>query len=93
MSEGSKENLKIEMVYPLEERIGVPEIFYGRQEELKYFLKWVDNISTKQSKSIAILSRRKKGKTAIVERLYNIVYSQNKNIIPFYYEVMEKNTH
>lgn len=83
----------MDLIYALEERIGQPEMFYGREEELKYFLNWIDNIPRKLSKSIAILSRRKKGKTAIAERLYNIIYTQNRNIIPFYYEVMEKKYH
>ena len=81
----------MDMIYALKERIGLPEMFYGREEELKYFLNWVDNLTRETSKSIAILSRRKKGKTAIAERLYNIIYSQNRNIIPFYYEIKEKN--
>ena len=81
----------MEIIYALEERIGNPDMFFGREKELEYLMNWVDNVPKKLSKSTAILSRRKKGKTALVERLYNIIYTQNRNIIPFYYEIMEKN--
>ncbi len=76
-------------VYALEETIGDPDLFVGRKEELNRLQKWTDRIPKKLSQSTAILSRRKKGKTALVERLFNIIYNQNSNLIPFYYEVRE----
>ncbi len=76
-------------VYALEERIGDPDLFVGRKKELEYLNKWLEELTQKLSKSTAILSRRKKGKTAIVERFYNIIYNKNRNIIPFYFEVKE----
>jgi hypothetical protein len=39
--------------------------------------------------STAILARRKMGKTAIMERLFNITFFKNNQVIPFYYEVKE----
>jgi hypothetical protein len=39
--------------------------------------------------STAILARRKMGKTAIIERLFNITFFKNDGVIPFYYEVKE----
>ena len=66
-----------ELTYALKERIGLPELFVGRKEELTFFQSWVESIPKELSRSTALLSRRKKGKTALVERLYNIVYSQN----------------
>jgi hypothetical protein len=32
------------MDYALKERIGKPELFTGRKEELAYFLNWITNI-------------------------------------------------
>ncbi|MGE5340488.1 MAG: hypothetical protein ACM3SY_03310 [Candidatus Omnitrophota bacterium] len=77
------------MKYALEERIGNPELFVGRKKELAFFLKWIDDIKGKKSKSTAILARRKMGKTALTERLYNITFDKNDGVIPFYYEVKE----
>jgi hypothetical protein len=77
------------MDYALEERIGNPELFTGRKEELAYFLKWINDIKEKKSQSTAILARRKMGKTAIMERLFNITFSKNDGVIPFYYEIKE----
>ncbi|MCP5047797.1 MAG: hypothetical protein GY940_11545, partial [bacterium] len=77
------------MDYALEERIGNPDLFTGRKEELAYFLKWINDIKERKSQSTAILARRKMGKTAILERLFNITFFKNDGVIPFYYEVKE----
>jgi len=78
------------MDYPLEERIGDPELFTGRKAELDYFLKWINDIKERKSQSTAILARRKMGKTALMERLFNITFSKNDGVIPFYYEIKER---
>lgn len=69
------------MDYALKERIGKPELFTGRKEELSFFLKWINDIKDEKSMSTAILARRKMGKTAILERLFNIIFSNNNGII------------
>ncbi len=77
------------MEYALKERIGNPELFTGRKEELAYFLEWIDEIKKKNSRSTALPARLKMGKTALLERLFNITYSKNDGVIPFYYEIKE----
>jgi hypothetical protein len=77
------------MDYALKERIGKPELFTGRKEELAYFLKWINDIKEEKSQSTAMLARRKMGKTSIMERLFNITFFKNDGVIPFYYEVKE----
>ncbi|MCP4147858.1 MAG: hypothetical protein GY757_08915, partial [bacterium] len=77
------------MEYALSERIGDPDLFTGRKEELAFFLNWIKEIKGKRSKSTAILARRKTGKTALMERLFNITYYKNDGVIPFYYEIKE----
>jgi hypothetical protein len=77
------------MEYALKERIGKPELLTGRKEELSYFLEWIDEIKDEKSQSTAILARRKMGKTAIMERLFNITFFKNAGVIPFYYEIKE----
>jgi hypothetical protein len=79
------------MDYALEERIGNPDLFTGRKEELDYFLKWINNIKERKSQSTAMMARRKMGKTAIMERLFNITFYKNDGVIPFYYEIKEVN--
>ena len=73
------------MDYALKERIGKPELFTGRKKELTYFLKWINDIKEEKSQSTAMLARRKMGKTAIMERLFNITFFKNEGVIPFYY--------
>jgi hypothetical protein len=77
------------MDYAYEERIGNPDLFTGRKEEISYFLKWINDIKEKKSQSTALLARRKMGKTAIMERLFNITFFKNDGVIPFYYEIKE----
>jgi hypothetical protein len=77
------------MDYAKEERIGNPALFTGRRDELSYFLKWINHIKERKSMSTAMLARRKMGKTAIMERLFNITFFKNDGVIPFYYEVKE----
>ncbi|MCP4106884.1 MAG: hypothetical protein GY749_15315 [Desulfobacteraceae bacterium] len=73
----------------LKEKIGNPELFTGRKKELAKYLEWTDDIKKEISQSTALLSRRKTGKTALLQRLYNLVYDKNNGVIPFYYEVKE----
>ena len=73
----------------LKEKIGDPDLFTGRKKELAFFLKWVEGSKKEISKSTAILSRRKTGKTALLQRLYNLTFEQHDGVIPFYYEVKE----
>ena len=73
----------------LKEKIGNPTLFTGRKEELDSLLKWVDKIRLEISKSKAIISRRKTGKSALMQRLFNIVFHQNDQVVPFYFEFRE----
>ncbi|MCP4154896.1 MAG: hypothetical protein GY757_44650, partial [bacterium] len=77
------------MKYVLEERIGDPDLFTGRSKELDFFINWIDEIKERKSKSTALLGRRKMGKSALMERLFNITFNKNSGVIPFYYEVRE----
>ncbi len=75
--------------FAIEERVGTPENFIGRVKELEYLYRWGRNILKKISRSVAFLGRRKIGKSLILERLYNIIYSEHNGLIPFYYEFTE----
>ncbi|MCP4157217.1 MAG: hypothetical protein GY757_56420 [bacterium] len=77
------------MKYALKERIGNPSLFTGRKKELEFFLQWIDDMKEEKSRSTALLARRKMGKTALMERLFNITFAKDGRIIPFYYEVKE----
>ena len=73
----------------LKEKIGNPELFTGRKRELTFYLTWIERITRESSQSSAILSRRKTGKTALLQRLYNLTFEKDMGVIPFYYEVPE----
>ncbi len=76
--------------YPLAEEIGDPDLFVGREKEMTRLLKWAAGTKQRLSKSMGILSRRKKGKTALLQRFFNILYTRgDPQLIPFYYRIPE----
>jgi len=77
------------MQYPLQEKIGQPDLLVGRAREFANFQQWLANIPRKLSKSRAILARRKSGKTVFIQRIFNELWSANGQVIPFYYEFTE----
>jgi len=77
------------MKYPLEEKIGHPDLFVGREKEFRNFGQWIDNMPRKLSKSRVILARRKSGKTAFVQRIFNQLWHEQGQVIPFYFSVGE----
>jgi len=67
----------------LKEKIGNPGLFSRRYQELKSLLKWVEMAKNELSRSEAMLSRRKTGKTAIMNRSYTqdtIAFFKENNI-------------
>ncbi|WP_186441715.1 hypothetical protein, partial [Desulfamplus magnetovallimortis] len=75
--------------YPLPERIGEPDLLVGRENEFALFHKWIDKIPKRLSKSKVILARRKSGKTAFIQRLFNQLWSENGKVIPIFFEISE----
>ena len=73
----------------LKEKIGNPDLFTGRRKELDKLLTWVEKIKPELSKSRAIISRRKTGKSAIMQRLFNLIFDMNDQVVPFYFEFRE----
>ena len=82
------------ITYALPEQIGNTNLFVGRKKEFDYFLgDWYYYLENNMAQSQAIVARRKKGKTAFLQRLFNILWScPEKKIIPFYYSIKEMNT-
>ncbi|MBF0200216.1 MAG: hypothetical protein HQK66_02685, partial [Desulfamplus sp.] len=78
--------------YPLQEKIGDPDLLVGREKEFDNFNKWINNIPKRLSKSRVILARRKSGKTAFIQRIFNLLWLENGHIIPFYFDISENKT-
>lgn len=80
-----------DLTYALAEEIGDPDLFVGREKEMARLLKWAAGTKRRISKSMGILSRRKKGKTALLQRFFNILYTRNDpQLIPFYYRIPDE---
>ncbi|MEM7539350.1 MAG: hypothetical protein AAF639_44750, partial [Chloroflexota bacterium] len=71
---------------PISERIGLG-MFTDREKEMASLMKWVDLVEQKVGRSRALVSHRRHGKTALMERLYNILFRADRNIMPFYFEI------
>ncbi len=79
------------LTYALTEEIGDPELFVGRKQEMAQLLEWAEGAKRRISLSTGILSRRKKGKTALLQRFFNILYTRNDpQLIPFYFRIPEE---
>jgi len=77
------------MIYALKEQIGVPSLFCGRKQQMELLTNWVEMIPRQMAKSRALLGRRKSGKSAIMQRLFNRLWNQQGPVIPFYFEVLD----
>ncbi len=77
------------MKYPLSEKIGDPELLTGREKEFGILDTWLYRIPKRLGKSRVILARRKSGKTAIVQRIFNRLWSEKGPVIPFYFSIPE----
>ncbi len=79
-----------QIIYALGEEIGDPELFVGRRSEMARLMKWAEGTKRRISGSMGILARRKKGKTALLQRFFNLLYTRHDpRLIPFYYRVQE----
>jgi hypothetical protein len=84
-------DLMSDLTYALAEEIGDPDLFVGRKVEMARLLDWAAGVKKRISKSTGILSRRKKGKTALLQRFFNILYTRNDpQLVPFYYRIPEE---
>ena len=80
-----------DLIYALAEEIGDPDLFVGRKREMAHLLDWAAGTKRRISKSMGILSRRKKGKTALLQRFFNILYTENDpQLIPFYFRIPDE---
>jgi len=77
------------MQYPLSEKIGDPNLLVRREKEFKHFGKWIKNIPKRLSKFRVIIARRKSGKTTFVQLIFNQLWTENKEVIPFYFDFGE----
>jgi len=80
------------ITYALPEQIGNTNLFVGRKKEFDYFLgDWYYYLQNNIAQSQAIVARRKKGKTAFLQRLFNILWSSpDRHVIPFYYLIQDQ---
>src|SRR6056297_3467556 len=88
------------ITYAFPEQIGNPDLFVGRKEEFDYFLgDWYMTLEGNFAQNQAIVSRRKKGKSSLLQRLFNILWSAGAerkagevSVIPLYYSIRDEET-
>ena len=72
----------------LAEEIGNPQLFTGREQELNFLMNWAEQTKGRLAKSHVLLARKRRGKTALIQRFFNMVFTRNDpEVIPFYIRV------
>ena len=64
--------------------------FVDRQDEISLLLKMIDLVKVRGGANYVIIGRRRIGKSAIVERIYNYLWNSQKEIIPLYFSFVGK---
>ena len=77
---------KVERIDPIQERVG-EGMFTDREAEMASLMVWVEKVAQKYGRSRALVSHRRHGKTAILERLYNRLFWEQTDVMPFYFEL------
>jgi len=84
--------MKEEKTLPVDEMVAYEE-FTNRDEILRELDAWVKNIQRMTAPSTAIISPRRMGKTAFLDRLVNTVFFKPDNkVAPFYFRMKRKET-
>ncbi|NPV81363.1 MAG: hypothetical protein HPY52_14000, partial [Firmicutes bacterium] len=78
-------------VLPVEELVSEEE-FTDRVEILRELEQWYRNIKRKISTSLALISPRRMGKTAVLDRLVNTVFFKSYDVAPFYFKMKREET-
>ncbi|MEM7531599.1 MAG: restriction endonuclease [Chloroflexota bacterium] len=73
---------------PIPERVG-EGMFTDREEEMAVLMEWAGMVADKYGRSEALVSHRRYGKTAIMERFYNRLFWAREDVMPFYFELGE----
>ncbi|MEM7531351.1 MAG: restriction endonuclease [Chloroflexota bacterium] len=71
---------------PIAERVGL-DIFTDREWEMDSLMQWADMVARKVGRSQGLVSHRRYGKTAIMERFYNRLFRERDDVMPFYFEI------
>ncbi|MBV7329332.1 hypothetical protein KFU94_13995 [Chloroflexi bacterium TSY] len=67
---------------PLEDLTG--DLFVDRHDELEMFWKWATDIPKFSLHSFALIGRRRTGKTAILIKLFNRLFYEQKKVLPVF---------
>ncbi|HHV62437.1 MAG TPA: hypothetical protein GXX51_07360, partial [Firmicutes bacterium] len=78
-------------VLPVEEMVSEEE-FTDRVEILRELETWYRNIKHRISSSMALISPRRMGKTAVLDKLVNTVFFKDYDVAPFYFKMKREET-
>ncbi|MEM7532271.1 MAG: ATP-binding protein [Chloroflexota bacterium] len=66
----------------LEDQVG--DTFVNREGDLAYYWRWISTIPENNLNSHALIGRRRTGKTAILSKLFNMLFRDQKKVLPIY---------
>lgn len=73
---------------PLEDPVG--DLFVNRQREFALLDEWVNNIPWRPNNSVALIGRRRTGKTAILIKFFNRLFYEQDKVLPVYISFAEQ---
>ncbi|NPV54690.1 MAG: hypothetical protein HPY71_14440 [Firmicutes bacterium] len=69
-----------------------PEEFTDREDILRYLEEWFKNIANRRSRSKALISPRRMGKSAVLDRFVNLMFWRDYGVVPFYIKMKREET-
>ena len=76
--------LDSEWIIAIREEIGNPQLFTGRVKEMTLLVEWVERVKRELGDSRVLLARKRRGKTALVQRFFNILYTRNDPAVIYF---------
>lgn len=59
-------------------------MFHWLEDILHYLEEWFKNIANRRSRSKALISPRRMGKSAVLDRFVNLMFWRDYGVVPFY---------
>ncbi|CAM2006926.1 hypothetical protein [Acanthopleuribacter pedis] len=79
--------LEHQHLFPLGERLGPDSLYVERDTDIHNFEQWLAWIPRGLAQSRALVARAGSGKSTFLQRLFNRLWQQRTDCVPFYYEI------
>ncbi len=71
--------------FPLSERLGPDALYVAREADERRFEQWLTYVPKGLAPSCALVGRANSGKSTFLQRFFNRLWQQRRNVVPFYF--------